>query len=73
MQNNYSVKLKHHAMCNDKRSQNNKSMPNNALLRPYDVCQSMPGNDNGHATNDAIHTWMTRGMCVSKRRTDSRM
>ena len=45
------IKLKHNVMNNDKRWQNNKSMPNDALLRPYDICQSMTDNNNKHATN----------------------
>ena len=39
-----------------------KSMPNNALLRPYDVCQSTIGNDDKHANDDVIYLRRTRGM-----------
>ena len=48
-------------------------MPNNALLRRYDVHQSTTGNDNKHASNDVICLWRTRGMQINKRRTDHRI
>ena len=49
------IKLICYVMINSKSGENSKSMPNAALLRPYDICQIMAGNNNKRATKINQH------------------